>query len=154
MTTEKMADSSKENTEAIVDTIKSELAIGFKNSIDKIDTEKKVIDRYNWEIYVKMNKILQNSKRLDPQWAIAGDIGNSWSLRSILERDFKSKILNIDLSEFDSIDLEGFEELHQSLKDLRASNPGWSINKTRRSSPILLTPTQIGLQEENTSQTN
>ena len=36
-----MADSSKENTEAIVDTIKSELAIGFKNCIDKIDTEKK-----------------------------------------------------------------------------------------------------------------
>jgi hypothetical protein len=40
------------------------------------------------------------------------------------------------------------------LKDLRTNNPGWSINKTRRSSPILLTPTQIGLQEENTSQTN
>jgi hypothetical protein len=149
-----MADSSKENTEAIIDTIKSELAIGFKNCIDKIDTERKVVDRYNWEIYVKMNKILHNSRRLDPQWAIEGDIGSSWSLRSILERDFKSKILNIDLSEIDSIDLEGYEELHQSLKDLRTNNPGWSINKTRRDSPILLTPTQIGLQEENTSQTN
>ena len=146
-----MADSSKENTEAIIDTIKSELAIGFKNCIDKIDTEKKVVDRYNWEIYVKMNKILHNSRRLDPQWAIEGDIGNSWSLNSILERDFKSKILNIDLSEIDSIDPEGYEELHQSLKDLRTNNPGWSTNKTRRSSPILLTPTQIGLQEENTS---
>jgi len=149
-----MADSSKENTEAIVDTIKSELAIGFKNCIDKIDTEKKVVDRYNWEIYVKMNKILHNSRRLDPQWAIEGDIGNSWSLCSILERDFKHKILNIDLSEIDSIDLEGYEELHQSLKDLRANNPSWSINKTRRGSPILLTPTQIGLQEESTSQIN
>jgi hypothetical protein len=146
-----MADSSKENTEAIIDTIKSELAIGFKNCIDKIDTEKKVVDRYNWEIYVKINKILHNSRRLDPQWTIEGDIGNSWSLNSILERDFKSKILNIDLSEIDSMDLEGYEELHQSLKDLRVNNPGWSINKTRRSSPILLTPTQIGLQEENTS---
>ena len=149
-----MADSSKENTEAIIDTIKSELAIGFKNCIDKIDTEKKVVDRYNWEIYVKINKILHNSRRLDLQWTIEGDIGNSWSLNSILERDFKSKILNIDLSEIDSIDLEGYEELHQSLKDLRVNNPGWSINKTRRSSPILLTPTQIGLQEEDTSQTN
>ena len=146
-----MADSSKENTEAIVDTIKSELAIGFKNCIDKIDTEKKVVDRYNWEIYVKINKILHNSRRLDPQWTIEGDIGNSWSLRSILERDFKYKILNIDLSEIDSIDLEGYEELHQSLKDLRVNNPRWSINKTRRSFPILLTPTQIGLQEESTS---
>jgi hypothetical protein len=146
-----MADSSKENTEAIVDTIKSELAIGFKNCIDKIDTEKKVVDRYNWEIYVKINKILHNSRRLDPQWAIEGDIGSPWSLHSILERDFKSKILNIDLSEIDSIDLEGYEELHQSLKDLRANNPGWSVNKTRRSSPILLTPMQIGLQEEDTS---
>jgi hypothetical protein len=146
-----MADSSKENTEAIVDTIKSELAIGFKNCIDRIDTEKKVVDRYNWEIYVKINKILHSSRRLDPQWTIEGDIGNSWNLNSILERDFKSKILNIDLSEIDSIDLEGYEELHQSLKDLRVNNPRWSINKTRRSSPILLTPTQIGLQEESTS---
>ena len=146
-----MANSSEENTEAIIDTIKSELATGFKNCIDKIDTEKKVVDKYNWEIYVKMNKILHNSRRLDPQWTIEGDIGNSWSLSSILERDFKSKILNIDLSEIDSIDLEGYEELHQSLKDLRVNNPRWSINKTRRSSPILLTPTQIGLQEERTS---
>ncbi len=146
-----MADSSKENTEAIIDTIKSELAIGFKNCIDKIDTEKKVVDRYNWEIYVKMNKILHNSRRLDPQCAIEGNIGNSLSLSSILERDFKYKILNIDLSEIDSIDLEGYEELHQSLKDLRVKNPSWSTNKTRRSSPILLTPTQIGLQEESTS---
>jgi hypothetical protein len=143
-----MANSSKENTEAIVDTVKSELAIDFKNCIDKVDTEKKVVDRYNWKIYVKINKILHNSRRLDPQWAIEGDIGNSWSLSSILERDFKHKILNIDLSEIDSIDLEGYEELHQSLKDLRANNPSWSVNKTRRSSPILLTTTQIGLQED------
>ncbi len=143
-----MANSSKENTEAIVDTIKSELAISFKSCIDKIDTEKKVVDRYNWEIYVKINKILHNSRRLDPQWAIEGDIGNSWSLSSILERDFKYKILNIDLSEIDSIDLEGYEELHQSLKDLRENNPSWSVNKTRRSSPILLTSTQTGLQED------
>jgi hypothetical protein len=145
-----MADSSKENTEAIVDTIKSELAIGFKNCIDKVDTDKKVVDRYNWEIYVKINKILHNSRRLDPQWAIEGNIGNSWSLSSILERDFKYKILNIDLSEIDSIDLEGYEELHQSLKDLRENNLNWSVNKTRRSSPTLLASTQIGLQE-NTS---
>jgi hypothetical protein len=146
-----MADSSKENTEAIVDTIKSELAIGFKDCIDKVDTEKKVVDGYNCEIYVKINKILHNLRRLDPQWAIEGDIGNSWSLSNILERDFKYIILNIDLSEIDSIDLEGYEELHQSLKDLRENNPGWSVNKTRRSSPILLTSTQIGLQEESTS---
>jgi hypothetical protein len=146
-----MADGSKENTEAIVDTIKSELTIGFKNCIDKVDTEKKVVDRYNWEIYVKINKILHNARRLDPQWTIEGNIGNAWSLSSILERDFKHKILNIDLSEIDSIDLEGYEELHQSLKDLRENNPGWSVNKTRRNSPILLTPTQIGLQEESTS---
>ena len=61
-----MADSSKENTEAIVDTIKSELAIGFKNCIDKIDTERKVVDRYNWEIYVKMNGLKYNTQEMYP----------------------------------------------------------------------------------------
>jgi hypothetical protein len=146
-----MADNSKENTETIVDTIKSELVIGFKNCIDKVDTDKKVVDRYNWEIYVKMNKILHNLRRLDPQWTVEGKIDNTWSLSSILERDFKCKILNIDLSEIDSIDLEGYEELHQSLKDIRETNPNWSINKTKRNLPTLLTPIQIGLQEEETS---
>jgi hypothetical protein len=146
-----MADSSKENTEAIVDTIKSELILGFKNCIDKVDTEKKVVDRYNREIYVKINKVLHNLRRLDPQWTIEGNTDNVWSLSSILERDFKLKILNIDLSEIDSIDLEGYEELHQSLKDVRENNPSWSINKTKRNFPILLTPTQIGLQEKSTS---
>ncbi len=97
-----------------------------------------------------MNKILHNLRRLDPQWTVEGNIDNVWSLSSILERDFKLKILNIDLSEIDSIDLEGYEELHQSLKDIRENNRSWSINKTKRSFPILLTPTQIGLQEEST----
>ena len=66
MTTEKLADNSKENTEAIVDTVKSELIIGFKNCINKVDTNKKVVDAYNWEIYVKMNKTLHSLRRLDP----------------------------------------------------------------------------------------
>ena len=69
----------------------------------------------------------------------------------MLEGIVKKRILEIDLSEIDSIDLEGYEELHQSLKEARENNPKWSINKTERNIPILLTPTQIGLQEENTS---
>jgi hypothetical protein len=60
VTTEKMAESSKENTEALVDTIKSELVEKFKICIDKINTEKRVVDKDNWEVYVKMNKVLHN----------------------------------------------------------------------------------------------
>ncbi len=55
-----MAESSKENTEALVDTIKSELVEKFKICIDKINTEKRVVDKDNWEVYVKMNKVLHN----------------------------------------------------------------------------------------------
>ncbi len=95
-----------------------------------------------------MNKILHNLRRLDPQWTVEGSKDNVWSLSSILERYFKQKILNIDLSEIDSIDLEGYEELHQSLKDVRENNPKWSINKTERNILTLLIPTQIGSQKE------
>jgi hypothetical protein len=84
VTTENMAGNSKENTEALVDTINSELVMGFKNCIDKIDIDKRVVDRDNWEIYVKLNKILHNLKRLDPQWTIEGSLDNVWSLSSIL----------------------------------------------------------------------
>ncbi len=146
-----MAGNSKEDTEALVDTIKSELVVSLKNYVDRINTDKKVVDRDNWEIYVKMNKILHNLKRLDPQWSIEGSMDNVWSLSSMLEGIFKHKILNIDLSEINSIGLEGLEELHQSLEDIRENDPSWSINKTKRNPPTLLTSLQIGLQEENTS---
>ncbi len=69
-------------------------------------------------------------------------------LVAMLEGIIKKRILEIDLSEIDSIDLEGYLELHQSLKDVREHDPSWSIDRTRRNPPNLLTSTQIGLQED------
>ena len=62
-----MAENPREDTEAVVDTVRSELITKFKNCVDRIDVSKKAVDRENWEVYVKMNKTLHNLRRLDPQ---------------------------------------------------------------------------------------
>ena len=41
--------------------------------------------------------------------------------------------------------MDGYENFHDSLRDLRAEDPGWSINNTRRDFPILLTTEDLGL---------
>jgi len=143
-----MAENPREDTEVVLDTVRSELITKFKNCVDWIDVSKKAVNRENWEVYVKMNKILHNLRRLDPQWMIEGSLDNVWSLGSMLEGIFKKRTLEIDLSEIDSIDLEGYLELHQSPKEIREHDPNWSINKMKRNPPALLTPLQIGLQED------
>ena len=63
----------------------------------------------------------------------------------MLENNLRLRILEIDINDLDTLDMDGYENLHDSLRDLRLEDPGWSINNTRRGFPILLTPTDIGL---------
>ncbi len=51
----------------------------------------------------------------------------------------------IDISDLDTIDIDGYEKFHDALRDLRAEDPGWSINNTRRNFLVLLTSEDIGL---------
>ncbi len=63
----------------------------------------------------------------------------------MLEENLRRRILEIDISDLDTIDVDGYEKLHDALRDLRAEDSGWSINNTRRNFLVLLTSEDIGL---------
>ena len=63
----------------------------------------------------------------------------------MLEGILRCRILEIDISDLDTLDMDAYENFHDSLRDLRAEDPGWSINNTRRDFPILLTSEDLGL---------
>jgi hypothetical protein len=131
--------------ETLVDTIKINLVYQFKIRIDETNTEVVVINDSNIEQYEKLNEILVNIRRLDPGWSINSNSNKPWSFKYMLENNLRLRILEIDITDLDTLDRDGYENLHDSLRDLRLEDPGWSINNTRRDFPILLTPTDIGL---------
>ena len=131
--------------ETLVDTIKINLVYQFKIRIDETNTEVVVINDSNIGQYEKLNEILVNIRRLDPSWSINSNSNKPWSFKYMLENNLRLRILEIDITDLDTLDMDGYENLHDSLRDLRLEDPGWSINNTRRDFPILLTPTDIGL---------
>ena len=131
--------------ETLVDTIKVNLVYQFKTRIDETNTEVVVINDSNIGQYEKLNEILVNIRRLDPSWSINSNSNKPWSFKYMLENNLRLRILEIDITDLDTLDMDGYENLHDSLRDLRLEDPGWSINNTRRDFPILLTPTDIGL---------
>ncbi len=70
-----------------------------------------------------MNKILANLWKLYPRWTIEGgfDKPGMWNSTDMLEGILKYHILDVEIIEQDeeNLDLEGFEEFHQALIDIR-----------------------------------
>ncbi len=134
-----------DSKETLVDAIKTDLIRQFKICVDDINTEIIVINESNVTQYEKLNEILINLRRLDPKWNIDSNSDKPWSFKYMLEGILRCRILEIDISDLDTLDMDGHENFHDSLRDLRTEDPGWSINNTRRNFPILLTSEDIGL---------
>jgi hypothetical protein len=134
-----------DSKETLVDTIKTNLVNQFKICVDDINTEIIIINESNVEQYEKLNEVLINLRRLDPEWNIDSNSDKPWKFKYMLEGNLRRRILEIDISDLDTLDMDGYEKFHDALRDLRAEDPGWSINNTRRNVPILLTSEDIGL---------
>jgi len=131
--------------ETLVDTIKIDLIRQFKMCVDEINTEIIVINESNVKQYEDLNEVLINLRRLDSKWNIGSNSDKPWKFKYMLEENLRRRILEIDISDLDTLDMDGYENFHDSLRDLRVEDPGWSINNTRRDFPILLTSEDIGL---------
>jgi hypothetical protein len=131
--------------ETLVDTIKIDLIRQFKMCVDEINTEIIVINESNVKQYEDLNEVLINLRRLDSEWNIGSNSDKPWKFKYMLEENLRRRILEIDISDLDTIDIEGYEKFHDALRDLRAEDPGWSIDNTRRSFLVLLTSEDIGL---------
>jgi len=145
MSTFAKSEENYDSKETLVDTIKTDLVHQFKMCVDDINTEIIVINESNVTQYEKLNEVLINLRRLDPEWNIDSNSDKPWSFKYMLEGILRCRILEIDISDLDTLDMDGYENFHDSLRDLRIEDPGWSINNTRRDFPILLTSEDIGL---------
>ena len=131
--------------ETLVDTIKIDLIRQFKMCVDDINTEIIVINESNVKQYEDLNEVLINLRRLDSKWNIDSNSDKPWKFKYMLEENLRRRILEINISDLDTIDIDGYEKFHDALRDLRAEDPGWSINNTRRSFLVLLNSEDIGL---------
>ena len=143
--------------QTLVSTIREDLIHKLKQCIDEINTEVTKVTYENIESYEKMNKILANLRKLDPKWTIDGgfDKPGMWNFTDMLEGILKHRIIDIEIDEQDieNLDLEGYEEFHTALINIREKDPGWSINGTRRDYNRLFSSTDIGLPKfENSSE--
>jgi len=102
--------------EILVDTITTDLIRQFKVCIDEINTETVVINDSNVEQYEKLNEILINLRRLDPSWSIDSNSDKPWSFKHMLERILRLRTLEVDIAGIDTLDMDGYENLHDALK--------------------------------------
>ena len=70
-----------DSKETLVDTIKTDLVSQFKMCIDDINTEIIVINESNVTQYEKLNEVLINLRRLDPEWNIDSNSDKPWSFK-------------------------------------------------------------------------
>ena len=145
MSTFAKSEENYDSKETLVDTIKTDLINQFKMCVDEINTEIIVINENNVTQYEKLNEVLINLRRLDPEWNIDSNSDKPWSFKYMLEENLRRRILEIDISDLDTINIDVYEKFHDALRDLRAEDPGWSINNTRRNFRVLLTSEDIGL---------
>jgi hypothetical protein len=96
-----------------------------------------------------MNGILANLRKLDPRWTIDGgfDKPGMWNFIDIYEGILKHRIIDIEIDDQDieNLDLEGYEEFHKALIDIRKRDPDWSINGTKRNLIKPIRSRDIGL---------
>ncbi len=69
-----------DSKETLVDTIKTNLISQFKTCIDDVNIEIIVINESNVKQYEKLNEVLINLRRLDPEWNIDSNSDKPWSL--------------------------------------------------------------------------
>ena len=70
-----------------------------------------------------------------------------WNFIDIYEGILKHRIIDIEIDDQDieNLDLEGYEELHKALIDIRKRDPDWSINGTKRNLSKQIRSRDIGL---------
>jgi hypothetical protein len=145
-------------TETLVDTVKIELIYKLKLCIDEINTEVDKVTYENIRSYEKMNKVLANLRKLDPNWTIDGgfDKPGMWDLTDMLEGILKHRIIDIEIDDQDieNLDLESYNEFHKALIDMRRRDPSWSINGTRRNLDKPIKSRNIGLPTNSSESEN
>jgi len=103
----------------------------FKEMIDKFDTNLKTSDIECIELYKEFCICLFYMRRINPQWNIQEESGENFSLQ-ILVNILRLSIEKVKTLSLNETDWRGCSLVHRSLKSIRAVDPEWSINGSKR----------------------
>jgi len=103
----------------------------FKEMIDKFDTNLKTSDIECIELYKEFCICLFYMRRMNPQWNIQEESGENFSLQ-ILVNILRLSIEKVKTLSLNETDWRGCSLVHRSLKSIRAVDPEWSINGSKR----------------------
>ncbi len=103
----------------------------FKEMIDNFDTNLKTSDIECIELYKEFCRCLFCMRRMNSQWNIQEESRENFNLQILVDilRLSIEKVKTLSLNE---TDWRGCSLVHRSLKSIRAINPEWSINGSKR----------------------
>lgn len=103
----------------------------FKEMIDNFDTNFKTSDVECIELYNEFCKCLFYMRRMSPQWNIQEESREDFSLQVLVDI-LRLSIERVKTLNLDETDWRGCSLVHRALKSVRAADPEWSINGSRK----------------------
>jgi hypothetical protein len=103
----------------------------FKEVIDNFDTNLKTSDIECVELYKEFCRCLFYMRRMNPQWNIQEESRGDFGLQ-IVVNILRLVIERVKTPKLDETDWRGCSLVHRALKSIRAADPEWSINGSRK----------------------
>ena len=116
----------------ILKTVKYTAEKKFKEWVDNIDTSSDELTDSRIESYKKFQAGLHCMKEIDPQWNIRVASRNSNFQMQMLESLFFECLDQFSISNLGILKLGDCYIVHKTLKSIRAIDPEWSINGSKR----------------------
>ncbi len=103
----------------------------FKEMINNFDTNLKTSDVECIELYKEFCRCLFYMRDMNPQWNIQEESRGDFGLQ-ILVNILRLSIERVKTPNLDETDWRGCSLVHKALKSIRATDPEWSINGSRK----------------------
>lgn len=103
----------------------------FKEMIDNFDTNFKTSDVECIELYNEFCKCLFYMRRMSPQWNIQEESREDFNLQVLVDI-LRLSIERVKTLNLDETDWRGCSLVYRALKSIRAADPEWSINGSRK----------------------
>ena len=116
----------------IIKTVKYTAEKRFKECVDSIDTNSDELTDSRIESYKKFQAGLYCMKEIDPQWNIEVASRSSKLQIQLFENLFSDCLDQFSTSNLGILKLGDCYIVHKTLKSIRAIDPEWSINGSKR----------------------
>ena len=116
----------------IIKTVKYTAEKRFKECVDSIDTNSDELTDSRIESYKKFQAGLHCMKEIDPQWNIEVASRSSKFQIQLFENLFSDCLDQFSTSNLGILKLGDCYIVHKTLKSIRAIDPEWSINGSKR----------------------